>query len=138
MPDCCNYYDGKRYGLVVLNNCFTLICYPDPLNERNPGKELTDIWLMEEYGINKSWVKKYTFRYLPIESPLEIWRDHVLLLQTMNGFLISYNLNSDEIEEYNLQACFRVAIYKESLTPIPKGSQLCNQVQMYYKDDITL
>ncbi|KAH0765143.1 hypothetical protein KY285_001014 [Solanum tuberosum] len=88
MPDCCDYFDGKCYGLVLLNESLTLVCYPDPGNDPQPGKESTDIWLMNEYG----------------------------------------DLHSEEVKEYNHLQGFprslRIAIYKESLTPIPKRSDI--------------
>ncbi|XP_075095031.1 F-box protein CPR1-like [Nicotiana tabacum] len=124
MPDTCDFIDGKCYGLVVLDESLTLICYPNPGSVPKQGKELTDIWIMKEYGVNESWVKKYTIRPLPIESPLVIWRDHLLFLQSKSGLLITYDLHSEEVKEFNLQGfpkSLRIAIYKESLTPIPKG-----------------
>ncbi|OIT21444.1 hypothetical protein A4A49_54130 [Nicotiana attenuata] len=132
MPDTCDFFDGKCYGLVVLDESLTLICYPNPGSVPKQGKELTDIWIMKEYGVNESWVKKYTIRPLPIESPLAIWRDHLLFLQSKSGLLITYDLHSEEVKEFNLQGFpkrLRIAIYKESLTPIPNGSELRSQFQ---------
>nr|APB97056.1 S-locus F-box protein type-1 [Solanum peruvianum] len=129
MPDGCDYFDGKCYGIVILHDFLTLVCYPDPGNDIRPGKESTDVWLLKEYGINKSWVKKYYFTAHLIESPITIWRDHVLFLQTQSGVLISGDLHNQQVKEYDHLQGFprslRIAVYKESLTPIPKRSQLC-------------
>lgn len=129
MPDGCDYFDGKCYGIVILHEYLILVCYPDPGNDIQQGKESTNVWLLKEYGINISWVKKYSFTAHPIESPLIIWRDHVLFLQTQSGVLISGDLNTQQVKEYNHLLGFpkslRIAIYKESLTPIQKRSWLC-------------
>nr|BAQ18965.1 S10-locus linked F-box protein type-14 [Petunia x hybrida] len=123
MPNTCHFKDRKCYGLVVLNESLTLICYPYPGCEIDPAVDFMEIWIMKEYGVNDSWSKKYTIVPLAIESPLAIWKNHLLLLQSITGHLISYNLNSDEIKEFNLHGwpkSLRVKIYKESLTLIPK------------------
>lgn len=59
MPDTCHFYDGKRCSLVVLDDSLTLICYPGRRTEIDPIEDLTDIWIVKEYGVNESWIKKY-------------------------------------------------------------------------------
>ncbi|KAK4737352.1 hypothetical protein R3W88_001049 [Solanum pinnatisectum] len=113
MPHTCHSYDAKRYSLVVLNESLTLICYAD----------LTDIWMMKEYGVYESWIKKYTIKPLYIEAPLVLLKDHLLLLQSTSGLVMSNDLTSDKLEEVNLFSSahsFRMIIYKECLTPVPK------------------
>nr|BAQ18960.1 S10-locus linked F-box protein type-8 [Petunia x hybrida] len=123
MPATGKSSSGKKYGLIVLNESLTLICYPNPDCEMDPSKDSMDIWIMMEYGIYESWTKKYIIKPLPIESPLTIWRDHLLLLQSKSGLLVSYDLSSNEVKEFDLHGypkSLRVLVYKESLISIPK------------------
>nr|BAJ24854.1 S-locus linked F-box protein type-2 [Petunia x hybrida] len=136
MPGTCTFLDGPRYGLAVLNERLALICYPDPMSSIDQTDDLIDIWMLEEYGASESWIKIYTVEPvpIPIESPLAIWKDHLLLLQTKSGFLISYDLNSGEVKEFNLNAdleSLRVIVYKESLTTISRISEHGTQVQQF-------
>nr|ABR18785.1 class S F-box protein [Nicotiana alata] len=126
MPDTCHSKDRKCYALVVMNDSLTLICYPYPGCEIDPAIDFMEIWEMKEYGVNETWSKKYTITPLAINSPLAIWKEHILSLQSISGHLISYDLNSDEVKELDLHGwpeSLRVTIYKESLTLIPKGSE---------------
>ncbi|XP_009592459.1 F-box protein CPR1-like [Nicotiana tomentosiformis] len=132
MPDTCHSKDRKCYGLVVMKDSLTLICYPYPGCEIYPAIDFMEIWVMKEYGVNESWSKKYTITPLAIESPLAIWKEHILFLQSISGHLISYDLNSDEVKELGLHGwpeSLRVTIYKESLTLILKGSEHYIEVQ---------
>nr|BAQ19037.1 Sm-locus linked F-box protein type-2 [Petunia x hybrida] len=136
MPGTCTFLGGPRYGLAVLYECLTLICYPDPMSSIDPTKDLIDIWMMEEYGTSESWIKIYTIKPvpIPIESPLAIWKDHLLLLQTKSGYLISYDLNSDEVKEFNLNGhleSLRVIVYTESITVISRISEHGTQVLQF-------
>nr|ABR18782.1 class S F-box protein [Nicotiana alata] len=122
-PGTCHWFDGKCYGLVILYKSLTLICYPDPMST-DPTEDLMDIWIMKEYGKKESWIKKCSIGPLPIESPLAVWKDDLLLFQTKSGYLIAYDLNSDEVKEFNshgFPTSLRVIVYKESLTPIPRN-----------------
>nr|AIK66497.1 S2-locus F-box type-2 protein [Petunia integrifolia subsp. inflata] len=136
MPGTCTLFDGPRYGLSVLNEHLTLICYPDPMSSIDPTEDLIDIWMMEEYGASESWIKIYTIRPvpIPIESPLAIWKGHLLLLQTKSGFLVSCDLNSGDVKEFNLNGhleSLRVLVYTETLTTIQKISEHGTQVQQF-------
>nr|BAJ24859.1 S-locus linked F-box protein type-3 [Petunia x hybrida] len=125
VPSTCAVRDEKCHSLVVFGECLTFICYPDPRRESSPMQETIEIWIMQEYSVNESWIKKYTIRPPPIESPLAIWKDRLLLLQDKSGVLIAYDLNLDEVKEFKLHGhpeSLRVIVYKESLTPIPIGS----------------
>lgn len=131
VPETCASYDQKCYSLVVLDEYLTFICYPNPRRESSLVQETIDIWIMEEYSVNESWIKKYTIRAAPIESPLAVWKDRLLLLQDKSGLLISYDLNYDAVNEFKLDGypgSLRVIVYKESLIPIPTGS---TQVQSF-------
>nr|ABR18789.1 class S F-box protein [Nicotiana alata] len=132
MPNTCHSRDEKCYGLVVLNEYLTLICYPYPGKVIDPLKDFMDIWMMKDYGVNESWIKKYTITPLSIESPLAVWKDHLLLLQSRKGFLVSYDLKSKEVKEFNFHGwpkSLRATVYKESLTLLPKESEHNKQVQ---------
>ncbi|KAH0784851.1 hypothetical protein KY290_004449 [Solanum tuberosum] len=123
MPHTCHSYDAKRYSLVVLNESLTLICYAGRQTEPDPIRDLTNIWMMKEYGVYESWIKKYTIKPLYIEAPLLLLKDHLLLLQSTSGLVMSNDLTSDKLEEVNLFSSahsFRMIIYKECLTPVPK------------------
>ncbi|XP_060200384.1 F-box protein CPR1-like [Lycium barbarum] len=130
VPETCAEYDEKCHSLVVLDESLTFICYPDPGRESSPIQETTKIWIMEEYSVNESWIKKYTIRSPPIESPLVVWKDRLMLLRDKSGLLISY-LESNKIKEFKLDGypgSLRIIIYKENLIPIPTGS---TQVQSF-------
>nr|ABR18784.1 class S F-box protein [Nicotiana alata] len=134
MPDACYSIKQSRYGLIVLNESLALICYPDPRCAVDPTQDFIHIWLMEEYGVSETWIKKYTIQSLPIESPLAVWKDHLLLLQSKIGQLISYDVNSDEMKEFDLHGfpkSLRVIVFKESLTSIPSGSEHGTRVQKF-------
>nr|BAQ18925.1 S5-locus linked F-box protein type-10 [Petunia x hybrida] len=131
MPDACHFADGKSYGLVILFKCMTLICYPDPMPS-SPTEKLTDIWIMKEYGEKESWIKRCSIRLLP-ESPLAVWKDEILLLHSKMGHLIAYDLNSNEVQELDLHGypeSFRIIIYRESLTAIPRNND-CIELQNF-------
>ncbi|KAK4737371.1 hypothetical protein R3W88_001068 [Solanum pinnatisectum] len=85
IPDSCYFMDGPSYGLAVLNDTFTLICYP-AIERAMDTNEFTYIWLRKDYSGCDSWIKKYTIKGLPIQSPLAIWRECLLLFQCSNGF----------------------------------------------------
>ncbi|XP_009625868.1 F-box protein CPR1-like [Nicotiana tomentosiformis] len=120
-------FDNEQYcGLVILSESLTLICYPNPISI-DQIQELTHIWVMKEYGVSESWILKDTIRPPPIESPLDVWKNNLLLFQSKSGLLISYNLNSDEVKELKLNGfpgSLSVKVYKESLTSIPRGLKL--------------
>ncbi|PHT94281.1 hypothetical protein T459_02163 [Capsicum annuum] len=120
LPNTIHWFDGKCFGLVILYNCLTLICYPDPMS-RNPAKNMMDIWIMKEYSKRELWIKRCSIGPLHIECPLTVCKDNLLLLQSKTGYLIAYDLNSNEVKELNLHGfptSLRVTVYKESLTLI--------------------
>nr|BAQ18933.1 S7-locus linked F-box protein type-3 [Petunia x hybrida] len=125
VPETCASYDEKHHSLLVLDDSLTFICYPDPRRRSSPVQDKIDIWTLKEYNVNDSWIKKYTIRSPPIDFPLAVWKDCLLLLQNKSGFLISYDLNSNEVKEFKLDGypgSMRVLVYKECMTPIPTGS----------------
>ncbi|KAG5631045.1 hypothetical protein H5410_002762 [Solanum commersonii] len=133
MPSVCIDLNGPRYGLAVLNDSLVMMSYPDSMCSIDHTENLLDIWMMKEYGESESWIKMHTISPLPIpiESALVIWKDHLLLLQTQTGFLISYDLNSDEVKEFNLNGhheSLRVIKYTDCLTTIPTLSEQVQQL----------
>nr|ABR18788.1 class S F-box protein [Nicotiana alata] len=126
MPDTCHSKYRKRYGLLVMNDSLTLISYPYPGCEIDSAIDFMEVWVLKEYGVNESWSKNYTITPLAIESPLAIWKDRLLLLQSISGHLISYDLNSGEVKELNLYGwpkSLKALVYKESLVLIPNESE---------------
>nr|BAQ19003.1 S19-locus linked F-box protein 3 [Petunia axillaris subsp. axillaris] len=134
MPDNCCFSDGPCYSLVLSNDSLTLICYPDPAQVVDPTKDLIDIWIMKDYGVHESWIKKNTIIRLRIVSPLAVWRESLLLCERKNGILMFYNLCSNEVKDFNLHGSpksLRAMVYKETLTPIPKGNEKSTEVQKF-------
>ncbi|TMW93845.1 hypothetical protein EJD97_011086 [Solanum chilense] len=134
MPHTCYFIGGPRYSLVILNDFLTLICYSYQQPAIDQLNDLIDIWIMNDYCVCESWSKEYTVAGLPIESPLSILNGYLLLFQSKSGSLMSYNLNSNEVNELNLHGCpgtLRVIVYKESLISIPRGSEVSTQVEKF-------
>ncbi|XP_059289788.1 F-box protein CPR1-like [Lycium ferocissimum] len=133
-PNTREFSSGTIHSLLILTESLCLTCYPCLGPMIDPANILMEIWIMKDYNVYESWIKKYTIRGLPTESPLAIWKDCLLLFQSKSGYLMLYDLNSDEIKELNFHGCLksmRVIIYKESMTPIPKGSQRSTQVENF-------
>ncbi|XP_060191309.1 F-box protein CPR1-like [Lycium barbarum] len=135
MPDICpNFRCEPYYSLVILNESLTLICYPSVVPVIDPTEDLIEIWIMKDYDLYESWIKKCIIRDLPIEIPLAVWKDNLLLFQNRRGFLMTYNLKADDVMEFNLHGCsqsMRVTIYKENMAKIPRGSENGTQVQKF-------
>lgn len=68
------------YGLVILNYSLILICYRDPRSEIDPLTDVIHIWTTKDYGVNDTWISRYTITPLPTQSLLTIW-NHLLLLK---------------------------------------------------------
>uniref|UniRef100_M1DHD5 Class S F-box protein n=2 Tax=Solanum tuberosum TaxID=4113 RepID=M1DHD5_SOLTU len=123
MPaDTSKFTEGTLHSLLILNESLSLLCYPSVID---PNTDFMEIWIMKDYNIYESWIKKYTIIGVPTENPLVMWKDFVLLFQSKSGYLMSYDLKHDAIKELNIQGCpksMRVVIYKEFLTPIQRES----------------
>lgn len=120
------------HSLLIFTEFLSLIFYPQLGSMIDPTTDhFMEIWIMKDYNVYESWIKKYTIRGLPTESPLSLWKDYLLLYQSKNGYFMSYHLNSHEIKDLNFHGCLesmRVIIYTENFTPIPRGSQSTTQV----------
>ncbi|KAK3001050.1 hypothetical protein RJ639_020459 [Escallonia herrerae] len=121
LPDVCAFPDGNERAFLVLNESIALLLF-------NPSQQTyLDLWLMTEYGIADSWTKQFTIGPLvQIEQPLLFWK-HELLLEKFNGQLVSYNLKSQALKEfqmYGAQESLRAVAYSESLVSIKGGSDI--------------
>nr|BAJ24873.1 S-locus linked F-box protein type-5 [Petunia x hybrida] len=132
MPDPC--HNIRNHSLVILNKSLTLICYRSVAPTSDPIEDLMEIWILKDYDVSESWVKKYTIRSLPIKIPLAIWQDNLLLFQNRSGYLMVYDLRTDNVKELNIHGCpesMRVTVYKENLTIIPSGSESSTPVHKF-------
>ncbi|KAG5631771.1 hypothetical protein H5410_003488 [Solanum commersonii] len=84
----------------------------------DPIKDKVHVWVMEEYGVSKSWILKNTIRLVPVESPLAVWKNNILLFQSKNGHVISYDINSNEEKEHILHG------FPTSLSVIVSGGSM--------------
>ncbi|KAK2967841.1 hypothetical protein RJ640_001783 [Escallonia rubra] len=121
LPDVCAFPDGNERAFLVLNESIALVLY-------NPSAQASfDIWLMIEYGVAESWTKLFTIGpFVQVEHPLLFWK-HELLLEKANGQLVSCDLKSQRLKEfqvYGAQESLRALVYSESLVSIQGGSNL--------------
>lgn len=122
----------EKFHSLLLTDSLSLTCHPRLGPMTYSTNDLIEIGIMTDYNVYESWIKKYTIRGLPTESPLAVWKDYLLFFQSKTGYFVSYDLNSDEIKELNFHGCLesmRVVIYEESLTLVPGGSQSSTHVQ---------
>nr|AIG62924.1 S-locus F-box protein type-6 [Solanum pennellii] len=125
LPNTSKFLKGTLYSLQLLNESLSLLCYPCLASGTDPTTDMMEIWIMKDYNIYESWIRKYTIIGLPTENPLVVWKDYILLFQSNSGYLISYDLKQDEIKELNILGCqksIRAINYKEFLTPIQRQS----------------
>ncbi|KAK3007190.1 hypothetical protein RJ639_015486 [Escallonia herrerae] len=109
LPDVCAFPDGNKRAFLVLNESIALLLF-------NPSEETSfDIWLLTEYGVAESWTKQFTIGPLvQVEQPLLFWK-HGLLLEKTNGQLVSCDLKSQRLKEfqmYGAQESLRALTYK--------------------------
>ncbi|CAK9135937.1 unnamed protein product [Ilex paraguariensis] len=98
-PYVCSIGDGKYRSLGVLNESLALILYDYSAVETKNF----DIWVMTEYGVSESWTKQFTIGPLSgVPCPLSIWKNNELLLEASNGQLVSCNLKTQDIKEYEI------------------------------------
>ncbi|OIT39892.1 hypothetical protein A4A49_05423 [Nicotiana attenuata] len=135
IPETCHLIDGPFFRLVLLHDSLTLIYYPYPEPVIPMEKDLMNIWIMHDYNVYESWIKKYTIRGLLIESPLAVWKGYLMIYQSRSGCLMSYNLKSNEIKEFSFHGfpkSLRVIVYKDSLTSIPR--EKATQIHKYLEE----
>ncbi|KAK2999469.1 hypothetical protein RJ639_041702 [Escallonia herrerae] len=121
LPDTCAFPEGSERAFLVLNESIALFVF-------NTSEQTSfDIWLMTEYGVAESWTKYFTVGPLVQEvRPVVFWK-HELLMEKANGQLVSCDLNSQRLKEfqvYGTQESLRALIYSESLVSIKLGSDI--------------
>ncbi|KAL3525816.1 hypothetical protein ACH5RR_014188 [Cinchona calisaya] len=117
-------------NIVVLDNSLALLIrysYTRPPNIGDPVDQLIDIWMMMDYGVESSWMKRYSLGPISgIECPLSSWTNDKLLVETENnGQLGSYafleNNGRGVLKAYNVYGypiSLQAFIYKESLVSL--------------------
>ncbi|KAL3503424.1 hypothetical protein ACH5RR_037873 [Cinchona calisaya] len=134
----CDYEPiDTRYNLAVLNDSLALILSTIKTSPQFPAditsieeicEHSTEIWVMMDYGIKESWVKKYSiepFSLLGSASltwpiPWFSWNDNILLLQSLKGYLFSCSLKDNccqEICKYDIRGfgMLEAIVYDETL-----------------------
>ncbi|KAM7493700.1 hypothetical protein LguiB_028309 [Lonicera macranthoides] len=119
-PDTC--YWNKRRSLGVLNNeSLALILFED----YNQAHKNFEIWVMKEYGVKESWTKQFTVGpLLGIHSPLSFGKHNELLLQSDNGQLVSCDLNTNKIRDFEVcgaPTSLGAVMYVESLFSLKRA-----------------
>jgi len=113
-------HDSNRFCnsmMYVLSNCLCVCC--------DHSETQLAVWIMKEYGVAESWTvltiiprEKLIWNCprQPLDEPLFVSKDGVLLLRTMRSKLVLCNLNNAEIDYPILGILGReVHIYYESL-----------------------
>ncbi|XP_047309449.1 F-box protein CPR1-like [Impatiens glandulifera] len=114
--------------LYILKDSLALFVNNDESD--TPPTRLTDIWLMNEYGVKQSWTKQYTIEFDVALMrnqcrPIMFWKymdkeeeDDELFLQNIDGKLISINLVTKKItnfELYGIPSSMMIVPYIETL-----------------------
>lgn len=130
-PDRVEDTEGE-YGmqkLIVLDNSLAMIWYN--ITGSQISDQHFDIWVMMEYGVQESWVKKFSIGPLSgIESPLSSWNSDKLLWEMSNGQLASSAVlgdNRGSLTKYNIHGSpttLQANIYHESLVAL---GELCGR-----------
>ncbi|KAL6318132.1 hypothetical protein AAG906_035637 [Vitis piasezkii] len=85
--------------------------------------EAVDVWVMEQYGVKKSWNKLATVPYFPdpmtvdCTKPVFFLRDGAILME-FYGLLVLYNIDRDESTIptiYGTRHCHEVEVYLETI-----------------------
>ena len=116
-------------ALVTLDECLAFILYT--VHKRHTSlntwekvdDQFFDVWIMKEYGVKESWTKRYHVGPLSnIEFPLSSWKTDGLLLQTTDGQLVSCDLNTQQVQEYDIYEPRKLdaVSYKESLVSLDR------------------
>ncbi|KAH7847544.1 hypothetical protein Vadar_027390 [Vaccinium darrowii] len=95
--------------LRVLHDSLALVlCMWD-----NPeGETRIDIWIMDDNGVNEGWTKRYRIGpFLECHSVLGFLPNFELRLNFDDREMVSYNLRTHEIKEYNSQLCDRMELW---------------------------
>ncbi|KAL3503489.1 hypothetical protein ACH5RR_037938 [Cinchona calisaya] len=133
LPPCYKYSKETGWNLAVLNDSLAFIWFRSR-NFEQPSRHSEhslDIWVMMEYGIEESWVKKYSIQPFSLSgrSPLRtfapwcFWNSDILLFQSENGHFLSCSRkdnNCQEICKYDVcgYACLEALVYEETLVSL--------------------
>lgn len=134
IPETCRLINGPCCKLMLVHDSLTLIYHPYLEPVISVEKDMINIWIMKDYNVYDSWIKIYTIRCFLIKFPLAVWKGYLLLFQSRSGCLMSYNLNSSVVKELRFHGCptsFRMILYKDSLTQIPRESDHTTQVHKF-------
>ena len=126
-PDTEGEYGMQK--LIVLDNSLALMWYN--ITGSQISDQHFDIWVMMEYGVQESWVKKFSIGPLSgIESPLSSWNSDKQLWEMSNGQLASSAVlgdNRGSLTKYNIHGSpttLQADIYHESLVAL---GELCGR-----------
>ncbi|KAL5698324.1 hypothetical protein ACHQM5_029378 [Ranunculus cassubicifolius] len=118
------------YGGILLGALEGCLSMSTEKRKRLGGR--SDIWLMKEYGVMKSWSKAYSFSVMKIPDstvPLASRKDKVILLQPWgcdsNTNIYSYDPKSTKVDVHSpaINNWNSVDSYVESLLPVPHFSE---------------
>ncbi|XP_027064463.1 F-box/kelch-repeat protein At3g06240-like [Coffea arabica] len=126
-PDTEGEYGMQK--LIVLDNSLAMIWYN--ITGSQISDQHFDIWVMMEYGVQESWVKKFSIGPLSgIQGPLSSWNSNKLLWEMSNGQLASCAVlgdNRGSLTKYNIHGSpttLQADIYHESLVAL---GELCGR-----------
>ncbi|XP_058185600.1 uncharacterized protein LOC131302823 [Rhododendron vialii] len=130
LPEVCSLDDSIRSELFVLNDSLARFLCPLKWSEssfsawnfsfsvRNcPLEKCFDIWVMDQQGVEVSWTKKFAIGPLQwLEYPLGFRQNGEFLLVSDGGQMMSYNLDTRRIQEYQVYGhspsrCLQVLLY---------------------------
>ncbi|XP_059670650.1 F-box/LRR-repeat protein At2g43260-like [Cornus florida] len=129
----------SQYGVLSMCNDYIAIFFYNPCEVEKDF----DIWLMKTEGC---WIRQFTIGPFPdVESPLGLWANGDVLLETEAKQLVFYYPNNQEIKYVGPSEKYRsvhVWVYKESLVSI-KGENECWEEDVWsdfkaYTDSICL
>ncbi|PRQ47068.1 putative F-box domain-containing protein [Rosa chinensis] len=112
------------YVVALFNESLSLIVYPKTLVSflEESDTKCFDIWVMKDYGDDRSWTKQFTVGPVAFaDILLGFWRNGEFLIQDGSGRTITYDPSAGKME----QLCFgqglqliRSCIYSESLVSV--------------------
>lgn len=110
MPE--NFHILSLSNLCLLKDSLALVVLSDTDHWR--VATFFDVWVMDEYGVKESWTKKYVIGPLLGHHVALGFRSNVevLLTRCNNRQMVSYDLSTHNIKEYN-QICDSAGIYSE-------------------------
>ncbi|KAI8534214.1 hypothetical protein RHMOL_Rhmol10G0071600 [Rhododendron molle] len=107
-----NFHILSLSNFCLLKDSLALVVLSDTDHRR--VATFFDVWVMDEYGVKESWTKKYVIGPLLGNHDALGFRSNVEVLLTRgnNRQMVSYDLSTHNIKEYN-QICDTPGIYSE-------------------------